>query len=100
MKYEVVISDVADSDFADYLEVIINEYKSFDTATKHYDGIMKTIRELRKNPFVNAIRDNFSLNRYGYGVRRVNFQKMAIIYTVYENTIYIHRIIPGNMIIG
>ena len=99
MKYEVVISDVADSDFADYLEVIINEYKSLDTATKHYDGIMKTIRELRKNPFVNAIRDNVSLRKYGYGIRRVNFQKMAIIYTVYESTIYIHRIMPASMII-
>jgi len=100
VKYEVVISDVADSDFADYLEVIISEYKSLDTATKHYDGIMKTIRKLRKNPFVNAIRDNLSLRKYGYDIRRVNFQKMAIIYTVYENTIYIHRIMPGSMVIG
>jgi hypothetical protein len=75
MSYEVSISENADAEFAKYIAFIISEYKSPITATKHHDGIMRTIRELRKNPFVNAIRYNSFLQKYGYGIKRANFQK-------------------------
>ena len=100
MNYEISISDAADAELIEYINFIVDNYKSPATAVKHYDDIMAAIRELRRNPFVNAIRLNSSLQEYGYGVRRFNYKKMAVIYTVSENTIYIHRIMPASMIIG
>ena len=94
------MSAVADAEFMEYIEFIISNYKAPATAIEHYDGIMEAIRDLRKNPFVNAVRFNPILQKYGCSVRRVNFKKMAIIYTINENTIHIHRIMPASMITG
>ena len=35
---------------------------------------------------------------YGTNARRINYKKMAIIYTVHDNIVYIHRIIPASLI--
>jgi hypothetical protein len=37
---------------------------------------------------------------YGPNVRRMNYKKMAIIYTINQDTIFIHRVIASKMIIG
>ena len=46
----------------------------------------------------HPIRYNAYLSQYGYNVRRANFKKMVIIYTINQNTIYIHRIMPASLI--
>jgi len=38
------------------------------------------------------------LLKYGFFVRRINYKKMAILYTVYEDTVLIHRVVAGSMI--
>ena len=48
----------------------------------------------------NAIRNEKSLLKYGFFVRRVNYKNMAILYTVFGDIVFIHRIIASSMIIG
>jgi len=35
---------------------------------------------------------------YGVNARRINFKKMAIIYTIHGSTVYVHRVIAASMI--
>ena len=98
MKYNTKVSDAAKADFREYIHFIIAECGNTIDAAKHYADIQNTIKELRKNPYVNAVRYEKSLQRYGQDVRRANYKKMAIIYTVNDATVYVHRIIPSSMI--
>ena len=98
MTYYIKVSDEAKADFREYIRFILVDCSNAVAAAEHYAGIQNTIKELRKNPYVNAVRYDKSLQRYGSDVRRVNFKKMAIIYTITENNIYVHRIIAGGMI--
>jgi hypothetical protein len=36
--------------------------------------------------------------QYGYNARRINYKKMAIIYTVHQKTVLVRRVIPGALI--
>jgi len=78
---------------------ITNIYKSPLTAVRYLKGIEDTIKSLAKHPEVYPIRHNTLLKHYGINMRRANYKKMAIIYTIQENTVYIHRVMAGNMIL-
>jgi hypothetical protein len=88
----------ADADFDNYIEHIIYEYGAPITAAKHQAGILDALLSLSINPYLNAVRENASLARYGSNVRRENFKKMSIIYTIHDNIVYVHRILAGSMI--
>ena len=70
------------------------------TAFRYLQGIKDAINKIAKNPEAYPIRYNPSLSQYGPFVRRVNYKKMAIIYTANDKFVYIHRIIPESMITG
>jgi len=70
------------------------------TAINHYAGIVDALKGLERNPFINPVRDNISLKQSGTGVRRENYKKMAIIYTIHGNVVYVHRILAGSLITG
>jgi plasmid stabilization system protein ParE len=98
MKYRAVMSDDAQNDYDEYIDYILNDCCAPITAAKHYAGIKDIISWLSENPYVNAIRYNTSLLKYGMNVRRANYKKISIVYTVHENFIYIHRILAASMI--
>jgi len=98
--YNLIVTDSADADIDSYIDTIIYAFDAPLTAKKHYDALYKLFGEIQKHPLAYAIRYTASLQIYGINVRRVNFKKMAIIYTVNENTVYIHRVMPGSMITG
>ncbi|MCL2327123.1 MAG: type II toxin-antitoxin system RelE/ParE family toxin [Bacteroidetes bacterium] len=98
MKYTVKLSDRANADFDNYINHIIYEYDAPITASKHHDGIIEILLGLSENPYKNAVRNNNSLHPFGENVRRANFKKMAIIYTIHGNIVYIHRILAASMI--
>ena len=70
------------------------------TAIKHYADIVDTLKGLERNPFINPVKNNISLRQYGINVRRENYKKMAIIYTIHDNRVYVHRILAGSLITG
>jgi plasmid stabilization system protein ParE len=97
-NYNLIITEQAQEDIYSYIETIHYEYDSPRTAKKHYTDLYLFFEKIKQHPTAYPVRYNLSLRIYGYNVRRVNYKKMAIIYTINENTIYIHRIIPGNLI--
>ena len=98
-KYEIVYSQEASEDLDNLFNAIIVDYQSPLTAFRYTQGIIDTIESLVIVPTAFAIRHNRSLQQYGFNVRRVNYKKMAIIYTISENIVFIHRIIAGSLII-
>ena len=100
MSYVVNLSDNASADFDNYIDYIIYECDAPLTAAKHKAGIIDILLGLEKNPFIYPIRYSRSLTQYGFNVRRANFKKMAILYTIYNDVVFVHRIVAGSMITG
>jgi len=98
MGYTIKPSVKSKEDFKAYIDYIKIECGMPMTAAKHYDGILECFATLQANPFINSVRNTPSLLQFGMNVRRHNFKKMAIIYTVNNDTIYIHRIVASSMI--
>jgi plasmid stabilization system protein ParE len=98
-QYNLIITDAAQNDIDGYIDTIIYTYDAPITAKKHYDGLYDELRRIQKAPLINAIRHNASLLQYGTNVRRANYKKMTIIYTVYGYSIYVHRVIAQSMIL-
>jgi plasmid stabilization system protein ParE len=100
MKYDISYSDEANRDLENLVHTISEKYNSPITAFRYIQGIIETINQMAKNPEGYPIRFNQSLMQYGMFVRRVNYKKMAIIYTINDDMVYIFRIIASSMIIA
>jgi len=100
MPYKIKPSVKAKADFKEYIDYIKTECGMPMTAAKHYDGLLECFEFLKKNPLLNPIRNTPSLRQFGMNVRRKNFKKMAIIYTVNGDIVYTHRIVAASMITG
>jgi mRNA-degrading endonuclease RelE of RelBE toxin-antitoxin system len=97
-EYRIKLLKQAEKDFYTYVSHISVQYGMPTTALKHYEEISALINSLKANPERYAIRHNLSLQQFGTNVRRVNYKKMAIIYTIQNKTVYIHRIIAGKLL--
>ena len=53
---------------------------------------------LERFPESYPIQTGSSFLLFGTNVRRINYKKMAIVYTVHDDIVYIHRIIAANLI--
>ena len=96
--FEIHYSSKANKDLDNLLQVIIVNYKAPIMAYRYTQGVINTIKSIAKTPEAYPLQTNQSLQQYGQNVRRVNYKKMAIIYTVHNNIVYIHRIIPSTII--
>lgn len=99
-RYYIKISPEARQDISDLSDTIMYEYKSFNTAIKYIDGLFETINSLRNSAESFQLQTRPYFQKYGMFVYRINYKKMAIIYTIHGSTVYIHRIIPAPMITG
>ncbi|GAB6012571.1 type II toxin-antitoxin system RelE/ParE family toxin [Viscerimonas tarda] len=98
MKYNIHYSDESQIDLEELYSVICERYSAPITAQNYVKGLNAVIKQLETNPEIYAIQTRQSLKKYGHNVRRLNYKKMAIIYTVHGKTVYIHRIVPANSI--
>ena len=102
--YDVFISEQANEDL-DGLEFTIKyEYHSPLTAFRYLQGIKNKINELKTFAEIYAIETSEFYQQFGFGVRRINYKNMAIIYTIHENIeyksfVYIRRIMPASLVI-
>ena len=99
-NYKLIITDSAQEDIDRYIDTIIYTYDAPITAKRHYDDLYRVLRKIERYPMINPIRYSPTLLQYGYNVRRVNYKKMAILYTVIGHIIYVHRVIAGSLITG
>ena len=97
-EYDIVYSEQAMNDVDDLLYFIKIECNSPITARKYIDGIFKTIRIILKQPASFPLFDSKLAQRYGFDVRKINYKKVTIMYSVYEQLIYIHRIMASSLI--
>lgn len=97
-KYSIVYSQQAIDDIDALYFVIINEYKTYRTAERYVDGLENTIKELMNNAENFVVQNNNFFNQYRNQVRRINYKKMTIIYTVVNSIVTIRRIIPQSLV--
>jgi hypothetical protein len=97
-NFEIFVSNAAKTDIFNYVLHIETEYDLPITAAKIYDELIDTIYSIAQNPFQYSIRTDFWYSKYGNNVRRVNYKSRAIIYTIENNTIKIHRVVSQSEI--
>ncbi len=99
-NFKVVISEAAQSDLDNLSNVISINYKAPATALKYLNGLFQEMRKLTNSAHVYPIQTIKTLQQYGPYPRRVNYKKMAIIYNLVGDVVYIRSIIPSNIISG
>ena len=99
-KYIFELSAQANEDIQSFIDFIIFDYHSPLTGTRYYNGLFKTLKSLSHIAESLPISNKPELQHFGFNVRRINYKKMAIIYTVHQDIVYIHRIIPQSTISG
>ncbi len=96
--YRVLLSDDARADIDSLTTVILFEYQAPLTAFRYIQGLLDTILSLEKSAESFPLQTHPSLLKYGHYVRRVNYKRMAIFYTVHGSTVYIHRVLAASLI--
>ena len=95
--FDVVISEEAMEDADLVYDYICDQLFAPMTAALYYQGLIDSMRALRKNADNRAIDLRLS-KLYGRPTRRVNYKKFAIIYFVEDDEVIIHRVMPQKMI--
>jgi hypothetical protein len=98
--YNLSLSEESKEDMDSYIDYITYTCDAPKTGTKHYYGLYNLLKNIQRNPTMFSVRTTPSLQQYGYNVRRANYKKMAILYSINGDTVYIHRIMPAKMITG
>ncbi len=97
-SYTIRTSKQAHIDIENLQLYIFETCKSPITAKRYIEGIYGKIKSLSHSAESYPIASLKSILKYGYNARRINYKKMAVIYTVHQKTVLIHRIIPGTLI--
>lgn len=97
-QFQVVVSEEAKSDIDNLFDFIVTEYKSELTANRYINGLENTIQSLSQSAEIYRLQTAPFFAQFGNNIRRVNYKKMAIIYSVYEHYVYIQRIVASSII--
>ncbi|MCM1035588.1 MAG: type II toxin-antitoxin system RelE/ParE family toxin [Paludibacter sp.] len=101
MENKIELSPNAREDLLQLSDVITFDYFSPLTAKRYIEGLNKTINSLSLFPDRHPIqRRKYIRQMYGTDIRRVNYKKMAILYTFNNDVVYIVRIMSGGSIRG
>ena len=98
--YSIRISIQADIDIENLHFYIFENCKSPIAAKQYIEGIYYRMKSLSHSAESFPISTQKNILQYGYNARRINYKKMAIIYTVHGKMVLVHRVIPGSLIIG
>jgi plasmid stabilization system protein ParE len=98
-RYTLVISEKAQADIHAFYNCILYEYKQSQTARRNRIGLYTEIRRLSSYAGSIAVsRSAYIQALYGPGARRVNYGKMAIIYLIEGDYVYIKRVMAASLI--
>ena len=97
-SYTIRISKQADFDIENLHFYICEICKSPITSKRYIEGIYYKIKSLTHSAESYPISSINSILKYGYNARRINYKRVAIIYTVHQKTVFIHRVISGTLI--
>jgi hypothetical protein len=83
-RYQIKFTQEAGEDYKRLLYVINEKYKAPLTAKKYTTELINEVYKLKSSaesfPFCGQ---QSVISKYGYNARRINYKKMAIIYTVF-----------------
>ncbi len=98
-KFVLIYSEQAKNDIDELTNTIIYQYKAPTTAFNYVQGLVNEINSLKNSADIFPIQTNsYVIRTHGYFVRRINYKKMAIFFTINRNIVYILRIIPQSLI--
>jgi len=97
-QFEISLTSKALSDVDKLRFAIVFKYRAPLTAKRYLKGLNDTIQSLKVGADSFQIDTNVSA-LYGLEIRRVNYKEMAILYSVEDDIVYIHRIMPQSMIV-
>ncbi|HEY5509358.1 MAG TPA: type II toxin-antitoxin system RelE/ParE family toxin [Paludibacter sp.] len=100
VRFDIAFSEEAKNDIQNLSDAIMYQYKAPTTAFCYIQGLLDEIKKLRTHAESYSIQASSYFSQYGFNVRRLNYKKMAIIYTVTNNTAYIKRVVPASTITG
>ena len=99
----IFYAELAEKDIDDLFYVITEEYKSPLTAARYVQGIYDEINKLSTQAAIHKIEKGSFYQQFGFSVRRVNYKKMAVIYSIIdynvpESFVWIYRIMAASLI--
>lgn len=97
-QFEISLTSKALSDVDKLRFAIVFKYRAPLTAKRYLKGLNDTIQSLKVGADSIQIDTNVSA-LYGLEIRRVNYKEMAILYSVEDDIVYIHCIMPQSMIV-
>jgi plasmid stabilization system protein ParE len=97
MIYKIFFSPEADEDMLELENHIRYTLKSPLTAAKYMKELDVTIQRLASFPNIFS-RNEYVQKRFGSNALHVLFKKMAIVYIIENDIVYILRVIPGSLI--
>ena len=99
MRYTIRFKSKAYSDIAQLKEFILKQCAAPLTARRQFELLDKHLDWIEEHAELPGVDVELSI-QYGQIMRNVPFgKKMAIIYSVEGDIVYIHRIMPQSMII-
>ena len=97
--YEVIVLPEAETEFYNYIDYVYYACDAPLTAAQHYNEMLELLYSLENHAEIYQVEYLPSLQKYGNNVRRLNYKKMSIIYTIRENIVYVHRIMAASLIL-
>ncbi|MDR2963997.1 MAG: hypothetical protein LBU90_10265 [Bacteroidales bacterium] len=100
-QYKIEYSQQARTDLIKVFDRIFYTYHAPRTAEKYLVGLLKEIERLQFYPLSFAvITIPRSVLQHGEFVRRINYKSETILYTVFNDMVWIHRIAPAATLSG
>jgi plasmid stabilization system protein ParE len=95
-KFSVFISEDAEQDIIAIVSYIRNIYHAPETSKKFFQGIIKVIKGLQYTATIYPVKEYKSI--FYCNSKRVNYKGFAIIYTIENKTIIVHRVVHGSLL--
>ena len=97
-RYIIEVSLNARKNINDYIDFIKDEYKSPLTAERHLLGLFDEIHSLNSLAESIPVSIRKRVLMYGLNARSIKYKKMCIIYTVHNQRVIVHELLPSSMI--
>jgi len=98
-QFHIVILEEANNDILSLSNTIMYQYEAPITAFAYIQGLLDAIKKLKTYAESLSVQKSTYFLQYGFNVRRLNYKKMTIIYTVIDNIAYIQRVVPSSTIL-
>ena len=97
-KLIIQYSPDSDYDLDNLSDVIMYKYKAPLTAVRYLAGLRAEISQLSQNAEAMPFSNREFLAEFGPNTKRLNYKEMAVVFGIFKNTVYIHRVIPANTV--